>query len=199
MLPMRLISACAVASALSLVASALDQKPVPPAIRFASDRLVSLTSPDSQWTLANGCHGCPAGRVLWLANNGDHHRRIVRKYENTLVAAWSPDSANFFVNDEPEDGSTRAYVTKAESLEVSEIERWIVAADPDAPKFLRASRAAIAAERWLASDKLSVALTGRYDEPTPVAFEIRYVVRLDGKVERISSRQWDADSDPPPH
>jgi len=180
-----------------LLPAAHAQKPAPPVVRFSSDRLILLASPDNQWTLANGCHGCPAGRVLWLANNADHHRRVVRKYGHTVLAGWSSDSASFFVNDEPENRSTRAYVIKADSLEVTEIEKLIVAADSDAPKFLRASRAAIAAERWLAPDELTVALTGHYDQPTPTEFEIVYNVKLTGAVRRISARQWDADPDSP--
>jgi hypothetical protein len=198
MLPSRLASVAALCFAYTLAPVPLqEQKSSPPVVRFSSDRLILLASPDHQWTLANGCHGCPAGRVLWLANNADHHRRIVRKYDHTVFAGWSPDSASFFVNDEPENRSTRAYVIKTGSLEVTEIEKLIVAADSDAPKLLRAPRAAIAAERWLAPDELTVALTGHYDQPNPVDFEIRYDVKLTGAVRRVSARQWDADPDSP--
>jgi hypothetical protein len=191
-----LTAAIGIASAFALVSPG-KQKPAPVTARFSADRLLLLVSPDNQWTLANGCHGCPAGRVLWLASNADHHRRIVRKYEHTALAGWAPDSNSFFLNDEPENGSGRAYVVEVETLKTTEIEKLIVAADSDAPKFLRATRAAIAVEHWLADDELSAVLTGRYEQPSPTEFEIRYHVKLSGAVCRISARQWDADSSPP--
>lgn len=207
MAPVRvaLVAALACAPALHLVAPAAgavrvqdSRPPAPVAAHFTSERLVLLASPDNQWTLANGCHGCPAGRVLWLANNNDHHRRIVRKYEHTVTAGWSSDSASFFLNDEAENGSVHAYVIEAESLKTTEIEKLIVAADDEAPKFLRANRAGVAVEHWLAPGQLTAALTGRYDTPNPIAFEIRYAVKLGGSVRRISARQWEPDPDPMP-
>jgi hypothetical protein len=170
----------------------------PRVVHFTSDRLTMLASPDDEWTLANGCHGCPAGRVLWLANNADHHRRIVRKYEHTVTAGWSADSASFFLNDEPEDGATRAYVIEAATLKVTEVEKLVAAGDSDAPAFLHAGRAALAVERWLAPGELSVALTGRFEQPAPTEFVLRYRVKLGGGVRRVSARQWDADAGPPP-
>lgn len=199
MFPTRLVLAASIALGPALAhARAQEQKPAPSVVRFTADRLVLLASPDNQWTLANGCHGCPAGRVLWLANNADHHRHIVRKYEHTISAGWSSDSSSFFLNDEAENGSIRAYVVEAESLKTTEIERLIVAADSDAPKFLRANRAAIAVERWRAPAELIAALTGRYEQPSPTAFEIRYDVKLSGAVRRISARQWEPEPDPAP-
>jgi len=205
MLPARLSLLLALLCAPASLPAPYRQRQRPPVpqpshtVRFSSDRLILLPSPDDQWTLANGCHGCPAGRVLWLANNVDHHRRIVRKYENTIAGAWSSDSANFFVNDEPESGAVRAYVIEAASLKVTEIEKLIVAADDAAPKLLRAHRAALAVERWRGPDELLVALTGRVEEPTPTAFEVRYDVKLSGAVRRVSERTWEPEPDPPSH
>lgn len=199
MVATRLVLAATIALAPSVALSPpQEQKPGPSVAHFTADRLVLLVSPDNQWTLANGCHGCPAGRVLWLANNADHHRRIVRKYEHTVSAGWSSDSSSFFLNDEADSGSIRAYVVEAESLKTTEIEKLIVAADSEAPKLLHANRPAIAVERWRGPAELIAALTGRYDQPSPTAFEIRYDVKLSGAVRRISARQWEPEPDPAP-
>jgi hypothetical protein len=181
------------------VSSARAQKAAPNVVRFAPDRLLLLPSPDNHWTLANGCHGCPAGRVLWLANNADHHRRLVRKYERTVQVRWSPDSSHFFLNDESTPDLTRAYVLDAVTLKATELEQLIAAADADALRYLHAGRSYLAAQDWPAADDLLVTLSGRFVPPpgssdVGYVFELRYRVKLDGAVIKIFAHEWDPDS-----
>jgi hypothetical protein len=186
-----------------LLAQSQTQSPqtaLPQVVRFASERLAHLASPDDRWTLTNGCKGCPAGQeMLWLVQNDDHHRRLVRKYEHTVQTAWAPDSSAFYLNDESAANKTEAFVVEPHLLKITELEKLIAAADPPATRFTQASHSFLAAQQWLSPTELIVTLTGHFDPPTATQFEVRYRVNLNGRVVKESQREseWDPDSSPP--
>jgi hypothetical protein len=177
-----------------------QQSTPPQAVRFTPERLAHLASPDDHWTLTNGCKGCPEGQeMLWLVQNDDHHRRLVRKYARTVQTAWAPDSSAFYLNDESAPDKTLAFVIDARSLKITEIEKIIVAADPSAARYVRAGHSFLAAQKWLAPAELIVNLTGHFDQPPATQFELRYRVNLNGRIVKESQREseWDPDSAPP--
>ena len=183
-------------------AFASPQQSAPPqAVRFTSERLAHLASPDDRWTLTNGCKGCPEGQeMLWLVQNDDHHRRLVRKYARTVQTAWAPDSNSFYFNDESATNKTLALVIIARSLEITELEKIIVAADPAAARYLQAGHSFLAAQHWVGPSELIVTLAGHFDQPPATQFELRYRVNLKGRVAKVSHREseWDPDAAPPP-
>jgi hypothetical protein len=183
-----------------LAQSQSPQTAPPQVVRFASERLAHLASPDDRWTLTNGCKGCPEGQeMLWLVQNDDHHRRLVRKYAHTVQTAWAPDSSAFYLNDESSSNKTEAFVVEPHSLKTTELEKLIVASDPPAARFTQAGHSFLAAQQWLSPTELIVTLTGHFDPPTATQFELRYRVNLSGRVVKESQREseWDPDSSPP--
>jgi hypothetical protein len=178
-----------------------QQSTLPQAVRFTSERLAHLASPDDRWTLTNGCKGCPEGQeMLWLVQNDDHHRRLVRKYARTVQTAWAPDSNSFYLNDESATNKTLAFVFDARSLKITELEKTIVAADPAAARYVQAGHCFLAAQHWVGPSELIVTLSGHYDQPPATQFELRYRVNLNGRVAKESHREseWDPDAAPPP-
>jgi hypothetical protein len=176
-----------------------QQTATPQVVRFTSERLAHLASPDDRWTLTNGCKGCPEGQeMLWLVQNDDHHRRLVRKYARTVQTAWAPDSSVFYLNDESAANKTRAFVVEPRSLKVTELENLIVAADPASARYLNAGHSLLAVQRWLSPVDLSVTLIGHFDQPPATQFELRYRVNLNGRIVKESQREseWDPDSAP---
>lgn len=176
-----------------------QQTAAPQVVRFTSERLAHLASPDDRWTLTNGCKGCPEGQeMLWLVQNDDHHRRLVRKYARTVQTAWAPDSSVFYLNDESAASKTRAFVVEPRSLKITELEKLIVAADPTAARYLNASYSLLAVQRWLSPVDLSATLIGHFDQPPATQFELRYRVNLNGRIVKESQREseWDPDSAP---
>jgi hypothetical protein len=177
-----------------------SQTAPPQAVRFQPERLAHLASPDDRWTLTNGCKGCPEGQeMLWLVQNDDHHRRLVRKYARTVQTAWAPDSSVFYLNDESSASKTVAVVVEPHSLKITELEKLIVAADPAAARYVHAGHSFLAAQQWLAPAELAVTLTGHFDPPAATQFELRFRVNLNGRVVKESQREseWDPDSSPP--
>src|ERR1700732_487988 len=137
----------------------------PQVVRFASERLAHLASPDDRWTLTNGCKGCPEGQeMLWLVQNDDHHRRLVRKYAHTVQTAWAPDSSAFYLNDESAANKTRALAVEPTSRKITELEKLIVAGDPAAVRYLNAGHSFLAVQRWLTPADLSITLIGHFDQ-----------------------------------
>lgn len=177
-----------------------QQSASPQALRFTPERLAHLASPDDRWTLTNGCKGCPEGQeMLWLVQNDDHHRRLVRKYAHTVQTAWAPDSSAFYLNDESAADKTQAFVIDPRSLKITELEKIIVAADPGAARYIHAGHSFLAAQQWLAHAELIVTLTGHFDQPPATQFELRYRVNLNGRVvkESQSESEWDPESASP--
>jgi hypothetical protein len=182
------------------------QEKLPPGtVRFVLDRVMHLASPDGQWTLTNGCDGCPGSNVLWIVSNEEHRRRVVRKYNDTVEAAWSPDSKNFFLNDESP-ARTRAYAIDPVTLKMVEIEKLIADADSDSVKYFRAGHSHLEAVQWRGPNQLLVRLAGQFDAPTVAPrddipssdqFELKYQVELPGSVRRISAREWDPEASRP--
>ena len=184
----------------AIFSAALSQQTAAPqVVRFTSERLAHLASPDDRWTLTNGCKGCPEGQeMLWLVQNDDHHRRLVRKYARTVQTAWAPDSSAFYLNDESAPNKTRAFVVEPRSLKITELEKLIVAADPAAVRYLNAGHSFLAVQRWLSPIDLSVTLIGHFDQPPATQFELRFRVNLNGRIVKESQREseWDPDSAP---
>src|SRR5271168_4476394 len=108
-IPLLLLFCCAATFSLAQSQAQSPQTAPPQVVRFASERLAHLASPDDRWTLTNGCKGCPEGQeMLWLVQNDDHHRRLVRKYAHTVQTAWALDSSAFYLNDESSANKTEA-------------------------------------------------------------------------------------------
>jgi len=176
-----------------------QQTAAPQVVRFTSERLAHLASPDDRWTLTNGCKGCPEGQeMLWLVQNDDHHRRLVRKYARTVQTAWALDSSAFYLNDESAPNKTRAFVVEPRSLKITDLEKLIIAADPAAARYLNASHSFLAVQRWLTLADLSVTLTGHFDQPPATQFELRYRVNLNGRAVKEFQREWEWDPDSAP-
>jgi hypothetical protein len=165
---------------------------------YVPEQPVSLPSPDNVWTLRSGCDACSTGRALWLVSNGDHHRRLVRRYDGTLRVGWSPDGDKFFVNEEEAGDKASAYVVDPSSLKMTELGKLIAAGDPESAKYLEATHSHVSARAWLDSNALLVNVTGHLDQPPLDQFEVQFQVHLDGAVTRLSIRQWPLFSAPPP-
>jgi len=157
---------------------------------YVPEHPVSLPSPDNLWTLSSGCETCPAGHALWLVSNGDHHRRLVRRYDGTLRVGWSPDGDKFFLNQEESADKANAYVIDPSSLKTTELGKIIAAGDPESVKYLAATHSRVSARAWLDPNALLVDVTGHLDQPPLDQFEVRFQVHLDGAVTRLSIRQW---------
>jgi hypothetical protein len=149
-----------------------------------------LPSPNSVWTLSTGCDTCGEGRALWLVHNADHHRRLVRKYDGTLHAAWSPGGDRFFFNDEESHDKATAYVVDPTSLKTIELGKLIAAGDPESARYLAAAHSRLAARRWTGTEALIVELTGDFDKPPIDQFDLQFQVHLTGAVTRLSTREW---------
>ena len=157
---------------------------------YVPERPLSLPSPNSIWTLGSGCSGCRSGRELWLVTNADHHRRIVRRYDGTIEAGWSPAGDRFFFNDEESDEKGTAYVVDPASLKTIELSKLIAAGDPESARYLEAAHSRLTACRWASNDTLVVTLRGNFDKPPTDQFDLGFKVRLNGAVAKLSLREW---------
>lgn len=160
------------------------------ATAYIPEQPISLPSPNSIWTLGSGCNGCRSGRMLWLVTNADHHRRIIRRYDGTVQAGWSPGGDRFFFNDEESNEKGTAYVVDPTSLKMIELGKLVAAGDPQSAKYLAVPYSHLTARRWAGADALIVELTGNFDKPPIDQFDLQFQVCLTGAVTRLWVREW---------
>jgi len=130
----------------------------------------------------------------------------------TLTLAWSPDSAAFLVNDRMSSDVEYAYIFDVRTLERLDLRErvvaYVVAHEPGSQHFLpgvnpAAGHSYFDGVRWLDAHHVELRLFGHTDgtpNPTPlpgdddshvipsVCFDLRFRIRRDGAVEKLSQR-----------
>lgn len=153
-------------------------------------------SPDRRWTLIFECPNDCAQRKLGIAQNRNHSRRPVREFERSLSISWAPDSRSFFISDDWGSNGTDFYVYDPVTLKMTDLRDVIVSGDPSVQPYLKAGHTYLRAKHWINSHELLVSVFGHFDEPPssslrlrhPGGFMLRYRVRLNGAVQRVSER-----------
>jgi hypothetical protein len=173
----------------------------PRVVTLPQGAVTHISSPDRQWMLifeflAAGkplSDRCPTGddevRKLWIKRKGSSDRRLVHDFERSLDISWSPDSRHFFVNDASGSTDTQGYLYDPVTLKATALADLVIAADPNAEKYLGAGHSYLEANRWINSRELAVTLWGHFDEER-IGFEIRYRVDLNGRVQRVYKREY---------
>ena len=132
---------------------------------------------------------------MWIEQTSTLTRRLVKEYERSLSISWAPDGRSFFVNDASGSTNTLCYVYDPSTLKETNLARLVVAAAPDAARYLKAGHAYLEAKRWTSSRELFLALRGHFDgQPAPGAlgaFDLEYRVDLDGRVQEVSRHAFE--------
>jgi hypothetical protein len=155
-----------------------------------------LVSPDGTHAL----FGNDQTVELFLEDTRTHQRvEVVKATIQTLTLGWSPDSAAFIVNDRAASDVEFAYTYDATKLDRLDLRSRILAADPEATRFVpgegTAPHSYFHALRWLNSKQVEVQLHGHTDgvrkgetiQPGD-CFDLRYRVGTDGAVHKLSQR-----------
>jgi hypothetical protein len=186
------------------LAGTAETKPArrqPTVVSLPQGPVTRIPSADRRWMLvfefpaSDKSHSadCRTGenetRKLWIKRKGSRERTLVRDFDRRLDISWSPDSHHFFVNDASGSTDTLGYVYDPVTLKATALADVVTSADPDAMKDLGAGHSYLEANRWINSHELSVTLWGHFDEER-VDFKIRYRVDLNGRVERLSKREY---------
>ena len=153
-----------------------------------------LISPDGSYAL----YGIPDAAQLWLENRTTHERRLVLDATiQTMTLAWSPDSVAFAVNDRWASDQEIAYIYTAATLDRLELRAPVLAADPQAARFVpgpgSAPHSYFHTIRWLDPENVELQLHGHTDgvrEGNLVrpgeCFDLRYRVSRGGKAHKVS-------------
>ena len=104
-----------------------------------------------------------------------------------LTAGWSSDSVAFFVNDQIASDSELAYIYDAGGTKQVDVRGRILAADPAASRFA-AGHGYFHVLDWRDRKRVIVDFDGHTDQDPVACFEFRYLVRLNGTVQKISQR-----------
>jgi hypothetical protein len=155
-----------------------------------------LVSPDG----AHALFGNDRAAQLFLEDTRTHQRvEVIKATIQTLTLAWSPDSAAFIVNDRAVSDLEFAYIYDAKRLDRLDLRSRILAADPEAARFVpgkgTAPHSYFHAIRWLNAKQVEVQLQGHTDgtwngtsgRPGD-CFDLRYRVGRDGVVHKLSQR-----------
>ncbi len=70
----------------------------------------------------------------------------------------------------------------------TDITTILVAADPDAKRFMHAGHSYVQAIEWADSRELIVVLFGHFDDPPLGGFTIRYRIGMNGEVHKLSQK-----------
>jgi hypothetical protein len=161
---------------------------------FAQQNQMPLASPDHSYTLFT-----TDPWKLWIEDLRTHERRPVLEGDRP-VAAWSPDSAAFFVNFSVASDLGLSYIFTAATLDRIDVRDRIVHADRHAGRFA-GDHDYFSAVSWIDARHVVVSfkghtLTHKGDSLTRplVCFDLRYRLGLDGSVERLSERTGPASS-----
>ena len=137
---------------------------------------------------------------LWLEDTHTHQRRKVLDVTlQTLTLAWAPDSSAFAVNDRFASDIEMAYLYDVKTLERLDLRPRILAAYPDASRFVpgqdTAPHSYCHVVRWLDAQHVDVRLHGHTDGVRVGAsirpgdcFELRFRVSRDGAVKDLCRR-----------
>lgn len=158
-------------------------------LELPNGKVNRLASPDRQYVLyLKWDHGNPnTGPELWIENRRTADRTIVLALGRTARAAWSADSTSFYVNDELASSETLSYLYDPSTLTRVNIQKRIVAADPEAPR-LENAHAYFEVQRWESSRSVLVDLFGHNDVPPVRCFKRCYRVSRAGKVQKLGGR-----------
>ena len=146
-----------------------------------------LTSPDGSYILYGVPYqsGITSGPQLWIEDARKKTRKKLLSIGGTLRAAWSPDSAAFYVVDRLASDSTLSYIYEMPTLKRLDIAEHIFNADQEANRFAR-GHVYVEAEGWTDKKTVQVHFHGHTDESEIACFDFRYLVNRTGVVTRLS-------------
>jgi hypothetical protein len=195
---LRLCRSVAAASAilLALTFAAESESPVTAGrLTLPFGRPTRLSSPDGRYMLIGTSkrtvlrHQCPKCSALqaklWLVDNQSRDRRLLLDVASTATAAWSPDGKGFYIEDHQSSTSTLTYLYETESMKKLDVGELILAADPEAKKFLD-GHTYFDVDRWQDSGDLLVRYSGHTKESPSMCFLMHFLILRTGTVKKLS-------------
>jgi hypothetical protein len=134
-----------------------------------------------------GCQGIDCDN-LWLEDEATHSRTSIAVRNSDLSAGWSPDGNAFYVQVRQASDMGILTLYKNTGDRLLSVDRAVLRADPAARELFHDSHHYFEADHWLDGTHLLVRFDGHTDYYPSRCFDLTYSVRLDGKLEKLSSR-----------
>lgn len=176
----------------ALAAAALAQVPQSK-LELPQGPVTRLASPSGDAVLYSVPYqpGVNTSPQLWIEQSRTRQNKKLLDIPGTLSAAWSPDGKAFLVLDHEASDEAFSYIYDAATLQRLDLAQRITASDPGARPFMH-SHTYFDADRWQGNDQVLVRLHGHTDQFPVICFDIRYRVRRDGAVTKLSAHTFPA-------